>query len=65
MRRPLIKLFLYTLAACALASLALAFAPLEPAGTGARLGLALIWLAGLFWIGFRLHRHLIGRIAGN
>lgn len=52
MRRPILE----TLIACSLASLALLFAPLEPAGTGARLGLALVWLAGLFWIGFRLHR---------
>ncbi len=52
MRRPILE----TLFACSLASLVLYLAPLEPAGTGARLGLALVWLAGLFWIGFRLHR---------
>jgi hypothetical protein len=59
------RVLLQTVIVCLLGTIGLLYAPLEPAGTGARLGLLLLWLAGLFWVGFRSHRLLRQRAAGN
>lgn len=57
MRRTLIQILLL----CCLGSALILHGPLEPAGTGERLALALLWLGGLFLAGWRAHNHLLAQ----